>query len=143
MPIPTDRIKQALNEIGLEHTQVLVDTRLTPGSVRLRILATCYPDRAVPIQDEEPVNTLPLPAEGRVLVEHDKGRINVGTDRDPPSPDDLTIIPGIGKATQAKLAAAGLDSFAALAAATDEDLLKFVTRSTIYNVRAWTSSNPH
>ena len=129
MPIPTDRIKQALNEIGLEHTQVLVDTRLTPGSVRLRILATCYPDRAVPIQDEEPTNTLPRAAEGRVLVVPEP---NAET------PEDLTIIPGIGKATMAKLTAAGFDSFADLAAATDEDLLKFVTQSTVYNIRAWT-----
>jgi predicted flap endonuclease-1-like 5' DNA nuclease len=148
MPIPIDEIKLALNEIGLESPKVLMDARQVDGKIRLRITATCRPDRyepiqeeegtstptnALPIQDEEPINTLPQPAEGLAELDAEMSKPETSLD------DDLTAIPGIGRATAAKLAAAGLDSFSSLANATDEDLLAFVNMSTVYNIRAWTS----
>ena len=52
--------------------------------------------------------------------------------------NDLTVIPGIGKATAAKLAAAGIHTFTDLLAASDEVLLQFVHRSALETIKAWT-----
>jgi hypothetical protein len=129
MPVPVDQIKQALNDLGLEAPKVST-SRLPGNVVSVQVTARCRPDKIVtvkvtPIADEEPAHMVPQPAEGL-------------TETSAPA-DDLTLIPGIGKATAAKLVAAGFNSFSSLANATDQELLQFVSPSTLYNVRAWTS----
>ena len=126
MPIPVDQIEQALKEIGLEHPS-LSTVRLDGNRVRLAITAICYPERHVPVAAPRQVTTLPRAAPGLIHAEPVPSEAE-GT-------DDLTTVPGIGKATAAKLNEAGIKSLADLAAASDEDLLACVSRKTLARIR--------
>ena len=52
-------------------------------------------------------------------------------------PDDLTLIPGVGKATAQALTKAGFDTQAKLRAAPDEALLDVVNRRALDAIRAY------
>jgi len=63
--------------------------------------------------------------------------IPVPAGRAEPQADDLTLIPGVGKATAHALAQAGFDTQAKLRAASDEALIDVVSRRALDAIRAY------
>jgi hypothetical protein len=70
---------------------------------------------------------------GRVL----KWSATRASPSNPPPADDLTAIPGVGKATARALTSAGLATFDQLRAASDEVLLDLLNPGTLARLRAY------
>jgi DNA polymerase-4 len=129
MGLPVTEIKDVLTQMGLEAPEVRV-VRMTGVRVRLVITAFLDPNRFVPLEQPEPDRAVPAPAEGM-------------TDTLPrPAETDLTIVPGIGRATAQKLGRAGCHTIAQLRALTEEELEALLSPSSIKQAKGWLSSNP-